>query len=580
MPARKRDRIPPTEDWQQLTLRLDTPGQQSYEAIRPVVVFGEPIPERATTTQIPKRTLFRYVARFEAAGLRGLEPPPKLERHQRVPEELRQAVIDLKREHPPLHFREIAAICWARFGHRLGHNTVRRILAESPPPPRTSRRFPPYHTIPDPFTRRRAVLQLHVEGWNKTSIAGYLEVHRHTVDDILRRWVTEDLAGLHDKSRRPHQPATKQTLGAIHAVKTLQQNPTLGEFRVHAALKQLGIELSPRTCGRILALNRKLYGLPLPPKAPREPKPMPFAAQYRHQVWSVDLRYLDHHLGDFKVYCLTILDNYSRAVLASDLSLTQDLGVYLRVFRQALERYGVLTMLVSDSGGIFRANQAKRIYATLGINKAEIERRQPWQNYIETMFNVQRRMVDWNFARAQSWEELLASHDQWVTDYNTQDHWAHQKRGDGRTSPAAVLDWVRGRPVRAAELERAFAPVHTARRVDRHGYVRFRHWRLYGERGLAQKRVAVWLTTDRLVLTYSDEPLAYYTVTVARDRRHLTAVTEERLFATPFQSPQPLLWEPGEGEWLRVLQIPAPRPRRHRRAVGEQPALFGWDDAV
>ena len=65
MAIRKRERIPPTEQWQQLTLRLDTAGQRSYEAIRPVVVFGEPVAEQATATQIPPRTLFRYVARFE-----------------------------------------------------------------------------------------------------------------------------------------------------------------------------------------------------------------------------------------------------------------------------------------------------------------------------------------------------------------------------------------------------------------------------------------------------------------------------------------------------------------------------------
>jgi transposase len=451
---------------------------------------------------------------------------------------------------------------------------VRRILAEHPPTPRTGRRFPPYHAIPDPFARRRAVLTLHFEGWNKASIAAYLETSRPTVDDILRRWVAEDLAGLHDKSRRPHRLTTKQTLTAIHTVKTLQQNPALGESRVHAALKQLGIDLSPRTCGRILALNRTLYGLPTPAKTPRTPKPMPFAAQYRHHVWSVDVRYLDHTLGDFKVYCLTILDNYSRAALASEVSRSQDLGAFLRVLRQALERYGAPAILVSDSGGIFRANQAQRIYAALGIQKAEIERRQPWQNYIETMFNVQRRMADWNFAQAQSWEELILNHDQWVTNYNTQAHWAHQQREDGRLSPVAVLGWVQGRVVSAEELERAFAPVQIPRRVDRSGYVRFRHWRLYGERGLARQTVAVWLTPERLVLTYSDEPLAQYAATYARDRRHLKAVREERLFLTPFQSPQPLLWEPAEGEWLRVLQLPTPQPRRRRRVVGEQPTLF------
>jgi len=69
------------------------------------------------------------------------------------------------------------------------------------------------------------VLQLHYEGWSKTSIASYLEVHRHTVDDVLQRWVTDDLAGLHDKPRRPHRLTTKHTLQTLQTVKTLQVNP-------------------------------------------------------------------------------------------------------------------------------------------------------------------------------------------------------------------------------------------------------------------------------------------------------------------------------------------------------------------
>ena len=92
---------------------------------------------------------------------------------------------------------------------------------------------------------------------------------------------------------------------------------------------------------------------------------------------------------------------------------------------------------------------------------------------------------------------------------------------------------------------------------------------------MARQAVAVWLTTERLVLTYSDEPLAQYAVTYARERRHFRTVRDERLFVTPFQSPQPPLWEPVGGEWLRVLRLPAPLPRRPRRTgVGEQPVLF------
>jgi putative transposase len=67
-----------------------------------------------------------------------------------------------------------------------------------------------------------------------------------------------------------------------------------------------------------------------------------------------------------------------------------------------------------------------------------------------------------------------------------QAHWAHQKRSDGRRSPGEVLDWVIGTPCDLTDLARLFAPVRYNRRLDRAGYVRFRRWRVYGERGLAR----------------------------------------------------------------------------------------------
>jgi len=85
-----------------------------------------------------------------------------------------------------------------------------------------------------------------------------------------------------------------------------------------------------------------------------------------------------------------------------------------------------------------------QIYGALGIEKLEIEKRQAWQNYIESVFNVQRRMGDWYFETAKSWEDLIAAHQKWVLDYNFQKHLAHEKREDGRHSPAEVLGWKSG----------------------------------------------------------------------------------------------------------------------------------------
>ena len=96
-------------------------------------------------------------------------------------------------------------------------------------------------------------------------------------------------------------------------------------------------------------------------------------------------------------------------------------------------------------------------------------------------------MADWHFAQAQTWTELTDAHRDWLANYNYQDHWAHEKRADRRRSPADVLGWVTGKRLSPDQLRRIFA-VRSQRQVDQQGYVRFRNWRIYGERGLVEAR--------------------------------------------------------------------------------------------
>jgi hypothetical protein len=392
----------------------------------------------------------------------------------------------------------------------------------------------------------------------------------------LQRWIEEGVKGLADKSPSPKSPFRKIDLAALNAVRKLQVNPELGDFRIHAALLRLGIKLSPRTCGRILALNRKLYDLLGPAKVPHVPQDMPFKASRRHQYWTVDLRYLDHQLDNRNVYCISILENYSRAVLASALSRTQDVTAFLIVLFAAIRQHGAPEALVSDSGGIFLAKEAKRIYRALGIEKREIDRGQAWQSYIETTFNIQRRMADWHFAQATTWPELRDAHDHWVAEYNYQVHWAHREREDARRSPADVLGWVAGTTYVEEELRRLFT-VRFRRGLDHQGYVRFRHWRIYGERGLSGNEGAVWLYGENLTVHFAEEPLAQYKVAYASSGKRLRQITAPRLFETPFQSPQMFLWEHGLADWHLVLRLPEYAPRRRVGKLAVQPSLFELD---
>jgi putative transposase len=457
------------------------------------------------------------------------------------------------------------------------------VLAEEPTPLRFVRRFSPYHEMEAPAERRRAVVALHAEGWSAKTIAGYLRVHRSTVHRVLRRWVEEGVEGLEDRPHGRPPGVRKVDLKAIDAVRRLQQNPNLGAFRVHAALAQIGVHLSPRSCGRILATNRALYGLDKPKGPAKEKREMPFAAARRHQYWTADVRYIvDHKLGG-RAYVISVLENHSRAILASAVTRTQDLASYLSVLYAAVERYGSPEALVTDGGGIFRARQARAVYGALRIRKEEIERGRPWQSYIETHFNVQRRMADHRFAEAESWAELTEVHDRFVEDYNAQAHWAHRERADGRRSPSEVLGFLSGVRHREEELRRAFFSSRFARTLDALGYARFRHWRLYGEEALAGREAALWLAAESLTLEHAGEPLSRYEVSIEEHTGELRSVGRARLFETSAVVAQPRLFgldALGEGGWLKALRLGGYALRRPRGPLAFQQALFPYADAI
>lgn len=568
----RRDATPATNDWQHLALRFTDPIQRIYEVIRPVVLFGAPVHEQVATTGTPERTVYRYLERFTARGMRGLQErdPPT----HTLPPHLRQLIVTLKAEYPPLRIHELQTICYVRTGRRPDAKTVKRVLATTPLPLRTQRRFPPYHAIPNPIDRRRAVIRLHMEGWTVTSIGEYLQVHRKTVQRTLKRWAEEGVHGLPNKRRARRPGGRKVTLQTLRVARHLQMNPGLGQFRLHAKLAQLGITVSPRTCGRILALNRALYGLPKPKHAPRTPQAMPFAAQRRHQFWSIDIRYLDTPaFNRGQVYCISILDNYSRAMLASTIAPRQDASVYVQVLYAAIAQFGSPEGIVSDGGGVFKATHVLTIYARLGITRHQIDRGQAWQNYIETAWNIQRRLGDYHFANAATWPDLQAVHQQWMDDYNAQAHWAHRQREDGRRSPEEVLGRVFGRTYPLQDLHRTFYTLRFQRRFDLLGYVRFRQWRIYGEYGVARQTAVVWLYGETLTVACGDIALAVYRVSYQPDLKHLRTLTEPQLFDTCYRSPQQPLWELGEHEWLKVVRMrPVARQARHR-SMGEQAVL-------
>jgi hypothetical protein len=176
-----------------------------------------------------------------------------------------------------------------------------------------------------------------------------------------------------------------------------------------------------------------------------------------------------------------------------------------------------------------------------------------------------RRMADYHYARAATWAELQAVHDRFFRDYNHQAHSAHRERTDGRGSPAAVLGWVQGAWCDPADLDRLFR-LRATRRLNAHGCVRFRRWRLYGERGLAGEQAAVWVWEQTLTIEYAGDTLAQYRLVLDADGRRLREVGEPRFYATGHASAQPFLVPLEETAWHPARRLAPYRPRRKRRA--------------
>ncbi len=553
MPGPKRERRARTEEWASIKQWTLWPEQELYEQIRPLVLFHETAGERAKEIDVPQRTLSRKADVFERDGMASLfssgEQGGARATQNTLPPEIRQLIVDLHAEHPSMSWREIAEICYIRYGRRPAHHSVKHIATAGPPPALAARRYQPWHLIADPAERKLAVIRLHSEGWSITSIAEYMQTTRATVYATLQRWIEEGVAGLEEKSKAQKGPR-KVTLQVRNEIRKLQENPLLGKWRMHTALLRIGIELSPATCARIMAANRQLYGLEKPPRSPRPKLEMPFKASRRHEYWSCDVRYIERHLlpDPRPVYVITIFENFSRMVLSSKISATQNQWDYLSVLADALRRYGAPEAIVTDGGTIFTCTQAMQ------------------QNYAETLFSIQRRLADHAFSHARTWPELQQAHQTWWTHYNAEHHFAHRERQDRRHSPEAVLRGVLGRTYPEEVLSRVLYATQFTRYLDKQGYVKFKHWRPFGEHGLAGEEVCVWVYESTLKIEYQTTALALYSVQLSQDQQ-ITEVTNPRRLETRFRSPQLDLWQLSETEWLLALRRPDLAPRRNRGKI-------------
>ena len=561
------------EDFGQLRLKFTDPVQHHYEVIRPIVLFSETITERSRQTGVERTQIGDKAQRFIQGGMFGLadQRAGKAGRkpHQ-YPEAVAAEILSLKQLYPPIHYQEIVRIVERKFGYKTNHHTVKSFLERHPIPVQLELPLVDFHSFEDAAQARWTVVRMWAQGWNKKSIAGCLKLSRRQVGRIISAFEQDGFAGLEDKRSRPsNHPANQLTLPFLEEVLAIQNEyPRAGRFRVRGVLEQRmeeGHPPSERTVGRAMTHNRQHYDAPAAWQSQKDeiepdtsPKYLIYRPEYRHHIWYLDIRYLVR-IDDQWVYSICILEGYSRTILAGTASQYQDLTAILQILYAALGEYGSPKMIVSDNAKVFKANDYQHILKVLEIEAKYIDKGKPWQNLIEAQFKVQLRLADFKFEQAQTVEEVQNFHARFIDTFNTTTHWAHQERTDDLRTPMAVLARAQGRSVEPETLYRLFQRLQFIRTVNRFGFVSIQRFYLYTEQGLSRQRVSIWIYEGQVHIEYQETLLAQYQADYDQKQKRLQQVHQPVFYQTPFASPQLVLFELDDEQWLKIRRRPYER---------------------
>ena len=154
--------------------------------------------------------------------------------------------------------------------------------------------------------------------------------------------------------------------------------------------------------------------------------------------------------------------------------------------------------LVSDSGGAYTSADFEAVCTRLQIQHETIVSTQgeSYQNSMETHFNIQRRLYDYQFSFARTPAELEQRHQAFIQLYNTTAHQGLLKDRRLPPIPLEVLGAAKGRIYAPDELARQFSHALFPRTTNRHGCVTLHSYHFYVEEGLPQTQVLLWVAGD------------------------------------------------------------------------------------
>ncbi len=183
-----------------------------------------------------------------------------------------------------------------------------------------------------------------------TEICRRYGISRQTYYRYRRRYLSEGLAGLEDRSRRPHQPANQIPADLeVRIVQMRQDHPRWGARRIRAELTRAGIDPPVvSTIHQVLVRNGLVAVRPL--RQGRADKR--FEREIANDLWQIDATRIVA-ADETEVWVVDVIDDHSRFLLAAIAGPAATGNLAWDAFEIAASRYGLPRQVLSDNGLIF-----------------------------------------------------------------------------------------------------------------------------------------------------------------------------------------------------------------------------------
>ena len=198
--------------------------------------------------------------------------------------------------------------------------------------------------------RREVLLEVERTGLSVSEVCRLYGISRQSYYRYRRRYLAEGLAGLEDRSRRPHQPANQIPAELeLQIVEMRRDHPRWGARRIRSEVTRAGVEApAVSTIHQVLVRNGLVATGPRrQPKADKR-----FEREIANDLWQIDATRIVL-ADDTEAWVINLLDDHSRYLVASLAGPAATGELAWDSFELAASRYGLPRQVLSDNGLCF-----------------------------------------------------------------------------------------------------------------------------------------------------------------------------------------------------------------------------------